>query len=83
MKLHLPARFVSYNILGILMKTLESNNLETSGAARGCGWQKICSFINLGAYYVVGIPSAILFAFVLHAGGQVIFVFFVNLFYVF
>ncbi|KAH7682661.1 multidrug resistance protein MATE family protein [Dioscorea alata] len=41
-----------------------------SGAARGCGWQKICSFINLGAYYVVGIPSAILFAFILHAGGQ-------------
>ncbi|KAJ0989133.1 hypothetical protein J5N97_007489 [Dioscorea zingiberensis] len=41
-----------------------------SGAARGCGWQKICSFINLGAYYGVGIPSAILFAFILHAGGQ-------------
>nr|CAD1842706.1 unnamed protein product [Ananas comosus var. bracteatus] len=41
-----------------------------SGAARGCGWQKICSVINLGAYYVVGIPSAVLFAFFLHAGGK-------------
>ncbi|XP_038981408.1 protein DETOXIFICATION 16-like isoform X2 [Phoenix dactylifera] len=41
-----------------------------SGAARGCGMQKICSLVNLGAYYVVGIPSAILFAFVLHVGGQ-------------
>ncbi|KAK7269830.1 hypothetical protein RIF29_22588 [Crotalaria pallida] len=40
-----------------------------SGAARGCGWQNLCAFINLGAYYVVGIPSAILFAFVLHIGG--------------
>ncbi|KAG0491488.1 hypothetical protein HPP92_004886 [Vanilla planifolia] len=41
-----------------------------SGAARGCGWQNICSCINLVAYYVVGIPSSIFFAFVLHVGGQ-------------
>lgn len=40
-----------------------------SGAARGCGWQNLCAFINLGAYYVVGIPSAVLFAFVFHFGG--------------
>ena len=39
------------------------------GAARGCGWQNLCAFINLGAYYVVGIPSALLFAFVFHFGG--------------
>ncbi|GJM99851.1 hypothetical protein PR202_ga16989 [Eleusine coracana subsp. coracana] len=37
-----------------------------SGVARGCGWQKIGASINLGAYYVVGIPSAYLIAFVLH-----------------
>ncbi|RWW26191.1 hypothetical protein GW17_00009434 [Ensete ventricosum] len=42
-------------------------------AARGCGWQKYCSFVNLGAYYVVGIPSAIMFAFFLHIGGKVCF----------
>ncbi|KAG2709483.1 hypothetical protein I3760_05G241600 [Carya illinoinensis] len=41
-----------------------------SGAARGCGWQNLCAFINLGAYYVVGIPSAVLFAFVFHFGGM-------------
>ncbi|KAF7131525.1 hypothetical protein RHSIM_Rhsim09G0101600 [Rhododendron simsii] len=41
-----------------------------SGAARGCGWQNLCAFINLGAYYVVAIPSAVLFAFVLHIGGM-------------
>ncbi|KAJ1377189.1 Multi antimicrobial extrusion protein [Sesbania bispinosa] len=41
-----------------------------SGAARGCGWQNLCAIINLGAYYVVGIPSAILFAFVFHIGGM-------------
>ncbi|KAK3131234.1 hypothetical protein QOZ80_6BG0503810 [Eleusine coracana subsp. coracana] len=41
-----------------------------SGAARGCGWQKVCSVINLFAYYVVGLPSAVTFAFVLNIGGM-------------
>lgn len=41
-----------------------------SGAARGCGLQKICSYINLGAYYAVGIPCAILLAFVMNVGGK-------------
>ncbi|CAL5396657.1 unnamed protein product [Camellia sinensis] len=41
-----------------------------SGAARGCGWQNLCAFINLGAYYVVAIPSAVLLAFVFNFGGM-------------
>nr|CAB3470481.1 unnamed protein product [Digitaria exilis] len=41
-----------------------------SGVARGCGWQKIGACINLGAYYIVGIPSAYLIAFVLRVGGM-------------
>ncbi|KAL5724996.1 Protein DETOXIFICATION 16 [Ranunculus cassubicifolius] len=41
-----------------------------SGNARGCGWQKIGAFVNLGAYYLVGIPAAVLLAFVFHLGGR-------------
>ncbi|KAF7834597.1 protein DETOXIFICATION 16-like [Senna tora] len=41
-----------------------------SGTARGCGWQKIGAYVNLGSYYLVGIPSAFLLAFVLHIGGK-------------
>ncbi|KAA8532617.1 hypothetical protein F0562_032567 [Nyssa sinensis] len=41
-----------------------------SGAARGCGWQNLCAFINLGAYYVVAIPSSVLLAFIFHIGGM-------------
>ncbi|XP_040997524.1 protein DETOXIFICATION 16-like [Juglans microcarpa x Juglans regia] len=41
-----------------------------SGTARGCGWQKIGAYINLGSYYLVGIPCAVVFAFVLHIGGK-------------
>ncbi|WCJ40098.1 MATE efflux family protein [Euphorbia peplus] len=41
-----------------------------SGNARGCGWQKIGAFINLGSYYLVGIPCSVLFGFTLHIGGK-------------
>ncbi|XP_019420464.1 PREDICTED: protein DETOXIFICATION 16-like [Lupinus angustifolius] len=41
-----------------------------SGMARGCGRQKIGALINLGSYYLIGIPSSILFAFVFHIGGK-------------
>uniref|UniRef100_A0A0D9WQ00 Protein DETOXIFICATION n=1 Tax=Leersia perrieri TaxID=77586 RepID=A0A0D9WQ00_9ORYZ len=41
-----------------------------SGVARGSGWQKVGACVNLGAYYIVGIPSAYLIAFVLHVGGM-------------
>ncbi|KDP43816.1 hypothetical protein JCGZ_23024 [Jatropha curcas] len=41
-----------------------------SGTCRGCGWQKIGAFVNLGSYYIVGIPSAAVLAFVYHIGGK-------------
>ncbi|RZC87878.1 hypothetical protein C5167_029790 [Papaver somniferum] len=49
---------------------LEAIQCVLSGTIRGCGRQVIGAFINLGAYYLVGIPSAIIFAFVLHVGGK-------------
>ncbi|RLM66253.1 protein DETOXIFICATION 16-like [Panicum miliaceum] len=41
-----------------------------SGVARGCGWQKIGACVNLGAYYLIGIPAAFCFAFLYHLGGM-------------
>lgn len=41
-----------------------------SGTARGCGWQKIGAFVNLGAYYLIGFPCALLLAFHFHIGGK-------------
>ncbi|KAJ7528749.1 hypothetical protein O6H91_15G017200 [Diphasiastrum complanatum] len=41
-----------------------------SGIARGCGWQAIGAFANLGAYYIVGLPIAVLLAFFFHLNGQ-------------
>ncbi|KAG9449026.1 hypothetical protein H6P81_008991 [Aristolochia fimbriata] len=62
--------------LSSMMPLLASSNFldgiqcVLSGAARGCGWQKMCAFINLGAYYGVAIPAAVLFAFVIRIGGE-------------
>ncbi|KAM7511713.1 hypothetical protein LguiB_010588 [Lonicera macranthoides] len=41
-----------------------------SGATRGCGRQKIGAIANLGAYYLIGIPCAVLLAFFYHFGGK-------------
>ena len=40
------------------------------GIDRGCRQQNLGAYANLGAYYVVGIPIAIILAFVIHAGGR-------------
>ncbi|KAH1059452.1 hypothetical protein AAZX31_02G085500 [Glycine max] len=37
-----------------------------SGIARGGGFQQIGAYVNLGAYYLVGVPLAFLLGFVLH-----------------
>ncbi|XP_034700215.1 protein DETOXIFICATION 16-like [Vitis riparia] len=42
-----------------------------SGVVRGSGKQKIGALVNLGAYYLAGIPSGALLAFVYHIGGKV------------
>uniref|UniRef100_M1D0T9 Protein DETOXIFICATION n=1 Tax=Solanum tuberosum TaxID=4113 RepID=M1D0T9_SOLTU len=41
-----------------------------SGTARGCGWQKTGALVNLGAYYLFGIPAGVILAFVYHLGGK-------------
>ncbi|CAH8252390.1 unnamed protein product [Arabidopsis lyrata] len=40
-----------------------------SGIARGCGWQHIGAYINLGAFYLWGIPIAASLAFWIHLKG--------------
>lgn len=38
--------------------------------ARGSGWQHIGAYVNLGSYYIVGIPVALLLGFVLDLKGK-------------
>ena len=47
-----------------------SQYLFKSGVARGCGWQHIGAFINLGAFYLCGIPVAATLAFWLQLRGR-------------
>lgn len=40
-----------------------------SGISRGCGWQHLGAYVNLGAFYLIGIPVALVLGFALHLGG--------------
>ncbi|CAJ2630610.1 unnamed protein product [Trifolium pratense] len=46
--------------VSVIMDTLHGT---LSGIARGCGWQKLGAYVNLGAYYVFGIPIAVILGF--------------------
>ncbi|XP_027357361.1 protein DETOXIFICATION 16-like [Abrus precatorius] len=56
----------------ILASSVFVDSIQTacSGIARGCGWQKLGAYVNLGSYYLVGVPFAIVLAFVLHMNGK-------------
>ncbi|PON77479.1 hypothetical protein PanWU01x14_026400 [Parasponia andersonii] len=43
--------------------------LSSQGIARGSGWQCLGAYVNLAAYFMVGLPLAVLLCFVLHLRG--------------
>ncbi|PKA59708.1 MATE efflux family protein 9 [Apostasia shenzhenica] len=49
---------------------LDSIQGVLSGIARGCGWQHLGAYVNLGAYYLIGVPIAVVLGFVFHVGGK-------------
>uniref|UniRef100_A0A0E0EWV0 Protein DETOXIFICATION n=1 Tax=Oryza meridionalis TaxID=40149 RepID=A0A0E0EWV0_9ORYZ len=56
-------------ILGISF-FIDGLHSSLSGMLTGCGKQKIGAAVNLGAFYLVGIPMAVLLAFYLHLNGM-------------
>ncbi|KAJ9708313.1 hypothetical protein PVL29_000390 [Vitis rotundifolia] len=49
---------------------LDSVQGTLSGVVRGCGRQRIGALINLGAFYLCGIPVAVILAFLVHLRGK-------------
>ncbi|PKA59706.1 MATE efflux family protein 9 [Apostasia shenzhenica] len=49
---------------------LDSIQGVLSGIARGCGWQHLGAYVNLGAYYLIGVPTAVVLGFIFHIGGK-------------
>ena len=44
--------------------------MYASVVARGSGWQDIGAYVNLGAYYLIGVPVGVVLAFVVHLKGR-------------
>ncbi|KAM0933274.1 putative multi antimicrobial extrusion protein [Dioscorea sansibarensis] len=53
--------------ISVIMDSLQG---VVSGIARGCGWQHIGAYVNLGAFYLFGIPVAVVLAFIIHVRGK-------------
>ena len=45
--------------------------LKYEGVAVGCGWQAFVAYVNVGCYYLVGIPLGSLLGFYFQLGAKV------------
>ncbi|XWS47597.1 hypothetical protein CRYUN_Cryun14cG0165800 [Craigia yunnanensis] len=61
------AEMVPLLCISVLMDSLQA---VLSGVARGTGWQHIGAYVNLGAYYLVGVPVAVVLSFGLNLRGK-------------
>ncbi|KAK6932314.1 Multi antimicrobial extrusion protein [Dillenia turbinata] len=55
-----------------LAVTLMLNGIQPvlSGVAVGCGWQAFVAYVNVGCYYIIGIPLGVLLGFYFDLGAQ-------------
>ncbi|XP_058088091.1 protein DETOXIFICATION 14-like isoform X2 [Magnolia sinica] len=60
-------RMVPLICLSVITDSLQG---VLSGVARGCGWQHIGAYVNLGAFYLVGIPVASILGFLFNLKGR-------------
>ncbi|XP_077220532.1 protein DETOXIFICATION 40-like isoform X1 [Tasmannia lanceolata] len=56
----------------LLGLTLVLNGVQPvlSGVAVGCGWQKFVAYVNVGCYYVIGVPLGVLLGFKFDFGAK-------------
>ncbi|GKV29843.1 hypothetical protein SLEP1_g38733 [Rubroshorea leprosula] len=57
-------------LAGLLAFTVFLNSLQPvlSGVAVGAGWQAVVAYINVGCYYIIGLPAGIVLGFTLNLG---------------
>ncbi|KAL0450038.1 UNVERIFIED_CONTAM: protein DETOXIFICATION 14 [Sesamum latifolium] len=53
-----------------LLLAMDCIQAVLSGVARGSGWQHLGAYVNLGAFYLVGLPTAVLLGFLLRLRGK-------------
>ncbi|KAL6840715.1 hypothetical protein ACP4OV_029579 [Aristida adscensionis] len=66
------ARAVS-DLCPLLAFTIVLNGVQPvlSGVAVGCGWQAFVAYVNVGCYYIVGVPLGVFLGFYLDLGARV------------
>lgn len=57
-----------------MIKSVNLSQQCDAGVAVGGGWQGLVAYINLGCYYIFGLPLGFILGYVLHLGPQVTFV---------
>jgi len=45
--------------------------IMTTGVAIGAGWQALVAYVNIGCYYIFGVPLGLILGYVLNFGVEV------------
>ncbi|XP_063939915.1 protein DETOXIFICATION 30-like [Daucus carota subsp. sativus] len=61
---------VVYSLTPLLAACIVINNIQPalSGVAIGAGWQAIVAYVNIGCYYIFGIPLGLTLGYILNMG---------------
>jgi Na+-driven multidrug efflux pump len=66
-----PIEIVCFYYIDVVCSSSILLNASTvSGVARGGGWQHLGAYVNLGAFYLIGIPVALFFGFTMQLRGM-------------
>ncbi|KAJ8568518.1 hypothetical protein K7X08_028051 [Anisodus acutangulus] len=62
----------SRRVCPLLALSLVLNGIQPvlSGVTVGCGWQTFAAYVNMGCYYIVGVPLGSLFGFYFKLGAK-------------
>ncbi|XP_075485518.1 protein DETOXIFICATION 29-like [Primulina tabacum] len=63
---------VVYHLTPLLAFSIVINNFQPalSGVAIGAGWQALVAYVNIGCYYLFGIPLGLIFGYAINMGVQ-------------
>ncbi|KAF7140450.1 hypothetical protein RHSIM_Rhsim06G0200900 [Rhododendron simsii] len=57
------ASLTPFLLISIVFDSIQGSDAYCAGVARGCGWQHLAVYANLGTFYCIGMPIAILLGF--------------------
>ena len=58
--------FFNFELAVYCDRVWQTKYLISTGVAVGAGWQSLVAYVNVGCYYIIGIPVGVLLGRIIH-----------------